>query len=127
MSDKERLLLKRELTGDQYKASSYYLAKTMTMIPFEILLTVLYVAISYFMIGFQANAAKFFIALGIMVMFMLTSETIGQMVGILCRQVTTSVLVLTIVLLLLLSFSGFLTAELKSYLVWLQKVRGLVV
>lgn len=47
-----------------------------------------------------------------------------MLVGIVCRQVTTSVVVLTLVLLLLLSFSGFLTAETKVYFVWLQKVGG---
>ncbi len=45
----------------------------LSQVPFEILLTVLYVVISYFMIGFQADAAKFFIAMGVMIMFMLTS------------------------------------------------------
>lgn len=54
--DKERLLMRRELSSGQYRPTSYFLAKTLVTFPFEAVQGALFVAISYWMVGFQASA-----------------------------------------------------------------------
>lgn len=118
--DKERLLMRRELAGQQYNPSAYFLGKTAVTLPFELVQGVMYVLISYFMVGFQLDAGKLFMQIAIYVVFLWTSETIGLLVGIISRTATTSVVLLTLVMLLLLSFSGFLTVEVKPYFRWVK-------
>lgn len=66
----------------------------------------------------RVRAGKFFLQMAVYIIFLMTSESIGLLVSILARTATNSVVLLTLVLLLLLSFSGFLTAQVKPYFKW---------
>jgi ABC-2 type transporter len=65
-----------------YRVSSFFVAKTLTTAPVEFVQTLFFSVIVYFMTGYQAKASKFFIYLSVMVMFVLTSETVGHLCAI---------------------------------------------
>jgi ATP-binding cassette, subfamily G (WHITE), member 2 len=60
-----------------YRLSAFFAAKTLSTFPFEVFQTILFAVVTYFMIGFQSAASKFYIFTSALVMFMLVSETIG--------------------------------------------------
>jgi len=119
--DKERLLLKRELQQRQYNVTSFYIARQLVTVPFECLQTVVFVAVMYFFVGFQAEASKFFLFILILIMFQLVSEGLGLLCAILTRQATYAIITLTFLLLLLLSFSGFLISKIPPYFIPINK------
>lgn len=67
--DRERHILKRELKQGQYSVFAYYLARNAVLLPFEAAQCLLFTAIMYFMVGFQADAAKFFTFFIVLSMF----------------------------------------------------------
>lgn len=120
--DRERVLLRRELQQGMYGPLSWYLARTLTVTPFQIVQTMLYAVITFFAVGYWASAARFFVYWGAFCMFALVSETIGMLAALLTKNSTYAVLLLTFVLLLLLSFSGFIVSKVPVYFKWISKI-----
>lgn len=119
--DKERLLLKRELGQKLYSVSAYYVARYAVLVPFEVAQCLLFVSILYFFVGFHASPENFFVFFAILSMFQIISEGIGVCCAVVTRQATYGIILLTFVILLLLSFSGFLISKIPVYFVWVQK------
>jgi ABC-type multidrug transport system permease subunit len=74
----------------------------------ELVQVSVFAVVTYFMFGFQATATKFFVYWATLVVFALCSETLGYMAAIVTPDSKVGVAVLSIVLLLLISFSGYL-------------------
>lgn len=91
--DRERVLLRREIAQGMYGVTAWYTARTLTVTPFQIAQTTLYALVTFFMVGYWASAAKFFIYYAAYALFMLVSETIGMLAAILTRNSTYAVLV----------------------------------
>uniref|UniRef100_A0A7S0WUF3 ABC transporter domain-containing protein n=1 Tax=Chlamydomonas leiostraca TaxID=1034604 RepID=A0A7S0WUF3_9CHLO len=119
--DKDRVLLQRELSQRQYSLSAYYVARTACIIPLQAAQCLLFVAVSYFFAGFQRDAGKFFLFFAVLLMFQLISEGLGLVCAIVTRTATYAIIVLTFLLLLLLSFTGFLVTRIPVYFRWLNK------
>lgn len=65
----------------------------------------------YFFVGFQPSAHLFFIFWIVLSMFQLISEGLGLLCAVVATHATYAVIMLTFILLLLLSFSGFLMTK----------------
>ena len=120
--EKERVLLRRESGQAMYRIGSWYLAKSCVVIPIQTLQTILFGLVAYFMVGYKITLTNVLIYFAAYILFQITSETIGVM----CAAVTTTsiyaVLTLTLVLLVLLSFSGFLVSDIPVYFRWVSKI-----
>lgn len=90
---------------------AFFLAKTLVMIPMEVVQVTVFATVTYFMFGFQATAAKFLTYTATLIIFTLCSETLGYMAAIATPDSKVGVAVLSIVLLLLISFSGYLVSR----------------
>lgn len=119
--EKERHLLKRELGQGLYTVSSFYVARTVALVPFEVLQCAMFTGVMYFFAGFQTDPAKFFMFLAFLLTFQLISESVGFICAVITKQATYAIILLTFILLLLLSFSGFLVATIPIYFRWLNK------
>ncbi|KFM27641.1 ATP-binding cassette sub-family G member 2 [Auxenochlorella protothecoides] len=120
--DKDRLLLRRESQQGMYSIPAWFLARTLTVTPMQIAQTTLFCCISYWMIGYIGRPGSFFVYVLVYNLFQLVSETIGMLCAMLTKNSTYAILVLTFVLLILLSFSGFLVSSIPVYFKWVGKM-----
>jgi len=120
--DHERQLLRRETSTNMYRRSAFFLAKTLTTTPIEIVQVTVFAVMTYYMIGLQATASKFLIYWSTLIIFTLCSETIGYMAAIVTPDSKVGVAVLSIFLLLLISFSGYLVRTIPVYFAWIPKM-----
>lgn len=93
-----------------YSRTAFFLAKTLTTTPVEVAQVTLFAVMTYFMFGFQAVAHKFIIYWVTLIMFTLCSETLGYMAAIVTPDSKVGVAMLSILLVLLMSFSGYLVS-----------------
>ncbi len=77
---------------------------------------------AYWMVGYAASAPAVFVYLASFTLFQIVSESIGTMCAAATRSSTIAVLALTFILLILLSFSGFLVADVPVYFGWVSKI-----
>lgn len=120
--DRERVLLRREVGQGMYTVAAYFGANTVVNGPIQVLQVLLFSLIAFFGVGYTISASNFFIYFAAYAFFQITSESIGIMCAAVTKTATMAVLVLTFVLLILLSFSGFLVSSVPVYFKWVSKI-----
>ena len=75
----------KELGAGTYRLVSYFSAKTLVSVPFETVIAMIFSVIIYNMIGFQANAAKFFLFMVTLILVNLTSDMVGFICGVITK------------------------------------------
>ena len=75
--------------------------------------------ITYFMYGLQKDAAKFFIYFVTIALVQLTSESIGMLFAMMVASAELAIILLSIVFILLLALTGFLTSTTPVYYEWI--------
>ena len=78
------------------------------------------------MVGYAASFTHFLVFLAAYAMFQIVSESVGVMCSAGTKSSTAAVLALTFILLILLSFSGFLVSDVPVYFAWVGKISYLV-
>lgn len=120
--DNERLIIRVETSRNAYQLGPYFMAKTLTTWPMEIAFSLIFAVITYFMIGFQNDAEKFFIYFVTIVLFQLISESIGLLSAVGTPKAAYAVLLLSLIFLPLLSFTGLLVRDIPVYFDWIRKL-----
>lgn len=117
----ERALLRKERQDKMYGAASWLLAKTAITVPIEAVLCLAFSAISYFMIGYQRTPEKFFVFFVIMLLFQLAAESVGLLFAISNKSPVFAIVWLSLVLIVALSLTGFLTYSMPVYYDWIMQ------
>jgi ABC-type multidrug transport system ATPase subunit len=76
----EKNVLYKEYESKQYSISAYFIGKSLAEVPMYMIAPAIFGTIVYFMVGFQATAAKFFIFLLIIVLTALSSNSLGLII-----------------------------------------------
>lgn len=78
--------------------------------------------ITYFMFGFQNNAGKFFIFVLAVAGCQLIAESIGMLFAMMCATAELAIVLASIVFILLLALTGFLTFHTPVYYQWIEHI-----
>jgi ABC-type multidrug transport system permease subunit len=105
----ERQLSLKERASGAYGASPYYLAKATVDVATYLPGPVVFSCCVYFLVGFQATAAKFFVFTGVMCLTTMATCALALATSALCRTVAVSVVVLPLLLEASRLCSGFYT------------------
>lgn len=79
-------------------------------------------AIVYFMIGFQRDAGKFFVFSLAVALCLLVSEAVGTLFALVTKTAELAIILASLVFIVILSFTGFLTASVPVYYGWIQDI-----
>ena len=120
----EKDVLRRELSNGMYRFSSFYIAKGLTSLPFQLFFATIFTVGVYFSVGYQATALKFFAFFLIVILLMLISETMGTAAGAIHRSPPVGLILVSAICLLLMMYTGFIQTHTPVYFVWLKKVSG---
>ena len=116
----ERHLFFKERRDNFYSASAWVLAKTIVTFPVEGILCLAFSAITYFMMGLQQDANKFFIFFGVLLVFQLISEAVGLLFAVANKSPVYAIVWLSLILIVALSLAGFLTYSLPPWYSWIS-------
>lgn len=118
----EKSVFLREYSAGYYSLLPYYLSKTLMELPIQILSPVMFVAISYFLIGLQKSPNKLFAAALTCVMTALSGMAVGTVAGAAFGGIGMALAVLPLLLLPLLMFSGLIInmGSIPFYFRWIK-------
>lgn len=116
----EKVLMEKETKDKMYTHFSWLLAKSIVLAPVEAVLCLVFSCIMYFMAGYQENADKFFIFCVILFVFQLIGESVGMFFAAISSSASFAAVYLTLFLVVVLSLSGFLTAEMPVFYEWIE-------
>ncbi|CAL8464402.1 g3937 [Coccomyxa elongata] len=120
--NQERAVITKEVKSGQYRLSSFFLAKTLVSVPFETVIAIIFTVIIYHMIGFQAKADKYLIFMVTLILVNLISEMVGFIGGVVTKEVTIGLILISVVTYFCFAFSGFIVQPIPKYFVWLHKI-----
>lgn len=118
----EQKVLNRETADNTYPVWLFYVAKVFSIVPFELFFGVTSAAIMYFTIGYQADFGKFCIFSVTLFLVLLVSQGFGLMAAALTGDANGALIVVSLALIVLLSFTGFLTTNTPVYFSWVKHI-----
>lgn len=78
--------------------------------------------ITYFMFGYQHDAGKFFIFWLAVALTLLTAESLGMLMAMVTPSGDIAIVMASIVFILLLALTGFLTQDTPDYYRWIEHI-----
>ncbi|KAG8646917.1 hypothetical protein MANES_09G041900v8 [Manihot esculenta] len=77
----ERAMLNKERAADMYRLSAYFLARTTSDLPLDLILPVLFLVVVYFMAGLRMSAGPFFLSLLTVFLCIVAAQGLGLAIG----------------------------------------------
>ncbi|CAI9097538.1 OLC1v1033992C1 [Oldenlandia corymbosa var. corymbosa] len=77
----ERAMLSKERAADMYRLSAYFVARTTSDLPLDLLLPVLFLLVVYFMAGLRINAGSFFLTMLTVFLCIVAAQGFGLAIG----------------------------------------------
>ncbi|KAF7148893.1 hypothetical protein RHSIM_Rhsim03G0058600 [Rhododendron simsii] len=77
----ERAMLNKERAADMYRISAYFVARTSSDIPLDLLMPVLFLVVVYFMAGLRKSAGPFFLTMLTVFLCIVAAQGLGLAIG----------------------------------------------
>eukprot|EP00898_Chlorokybus_atmophyticus_P003217 jgi/Chlat1/3897/Chrsp26S04180 len=115
----ERAILLKERGSGMYRLSAYFLGRSFSDAPMELLLPTVFICISYWMVGLRASVDFLWMLLTILVTVM-TAVSFGLWMGATFKDVKQATTVSSVITLTLLLVGGFYVRQVPAWLEWLK-------
>jgi ABC-type multidrug transport system ATPase subunit/ABC-type multidrug transport system permease subunit len=111
----------RERGAKTYHVSSYYLAKICAEVPHSLVFPIIFSCISYWMVGLNPGADRFFIHILIMIVVIFAAQSFGQLISAIAPRPEIALAITPVITTLLMLFGGFYmnVNNIPPYVIWI--------
>jgi len=115
-------MFQREHKAQMYSPSAFFLARSISDIPFQLLLPTIFVSIVYYFIGLNPPADRFFGFLGTILLTANAAFSLGYAISAVAPTVGVALAIAPLIMMPLLIFGGFFvnTDSIPKYFIWLE-------
>jgi len=114
----ENAVIVRERASGSYRLSAYFLAKTTSDAPVRLVLPLIYMIISYWMIGISTSFVTFVASIGCALLSVVAGEAFGLLVGAAIEDLQKAITFMTVSMLFLMLLGGFFVENVPDFLQW---------
>jgi ATP-binding cassette subfamily G (WHITE) protein 1 len=120
----EKLVFVREYRAGYYGLFAYFITKLAVELPFYIFYPFLTTVVSYFLVGYQTTAGKFFIVAFINVLSANTGLALGLLTSCIFNNLAVALGIVPLIILPLMIFSGLFVngGSLPVYFAWIKYI-----
>ncbi|XP_008452359.3 ABC transporter G family member 9 [Cucumis melo] len=119
---KERMILEKERSSGMYRLSSYFISRTTTDLPMELILPTVFIVIIYAMAGLKRTVANFFATLFSLLLSVLVAQGFGLAMGALVLDQTSATTFASVIMLCFLLTSGYFVQHVPKFIAWTKYI-----
>ncbi|KAG6577381.1 ABC transporter G family member 9, partial [Cucurbita argyrosperma subsp. sororia] len=119
---RERMILEKERSSGMYRLSSYFISRTISDLPMELILPTVFIVIIYGMAGLKRTAMSFFSTLFYQLLSVLVSQGFGLAVGALVLDQTSATTLGSVIMLCFLLTSGYFVQHVPGFIAWTKYI-----
>ncbi|KAJ3702418.1 hypothetical protein LUZ61_006123 [Rhynchospora tenuis] len=116
----ERAMLNKERAVDMYKLSAYFMARTTSDLPLDLLLPVIFLVIVYFMAGLKETATAFFLTMLIVFLCIVAAQGLGLAIGASLLDIKKATTLASVTVMTFMLAGGFFVKRVPSFISWLR-------
>ncbi|MCL7039664.1 hypothetical protein MKW94_010744 [Papaver nudicaule] len=118
----ERAMLNKERAVDMYRLSAYFIARTTSDLPLDLILPIFFLLIVYFMAGLRLSVAPFVLSLLIVFLSIIAAQGLGLAIGAMLMDVKKATTLASITAMTFMLAGGFFVKRVPVFISWIRYV-----
>ncbi|XP_075489931.1 ABC transporter G family member 22-like isoform X2 [Primulina tabacum] len=116
----ERAMLSKERAADMYRLSAYFVARTTSDLPLDLLLPVLFLLVVYFMAGLRMNVGSFFLTMMTVFLCIVAAQGLGLAIGATLWDLKRATTLASVTVMTFMLAGGFFVQNVPVFVSWLR-------
>ncbi|KAL4326104.1 hypothetical protein GQ457_11G008540 [Hibiscus cannabinus] len=116
----ERAMLNKERAADMYRLSAYFLARTTSDLPLDLILPVLFMLVVYFMAGLRLSAAPFFLTLLTVFLCIVAAQGLGLAIGATLMDLKRATTLASVSVMTFMLAGGYFVERVPVFISWIR-------
>ncbi|XP_039113859.1 ABC transporter G family member 22-like isoform X1 [Dioscorea cayenensis subsp. rotundata] len=118
----ERAMLNKERAVDMYKLSAYFMARTTSDLPLDLILPTLFLLIVYFMAGLRPSPAPFFLTMLAVFLNIIAAEGVGLAIGATLMDFKKGTTLASVTIMTFMLAGGLFVKRVPVFISWIRYV-----
>ncbi|KAK4777517.1 hypothetical protein SAY87_017704 [Trapa incisa] len=118
----ERAMLSKERATDMYRLSAYFLARTTSDLPLDLVLPVIFLLVVYFMAGLQLDAGCFSLSLLIVFLCIVAAQGLGLAIGATLMDLKRATTLASVTVMAFMLAGGYFVKKVPAFVSWVRYV-----
>ncbi|KAL6988166.1 ABC transporter G member 22 [Sarracenia purpurea var. burkii] len=116
----ERAMLNKERAADMYRLSAYFMARTTSDLPLDLLLPVLFLVVIYFMAGLRKSAGPFFLTVVSVFLCIVAAQGLGLAIGASLMDLKRATTLASVTVMTFMLAGGYFVKNVPIFISWLR-------
>ncbi|XP_059646546.1 ABC transporter G family member 22 isoform X2 [Cornus florida] len=116
----ERAMLNKERAADMYRLSAYFLARTTSDLPLDLILPVLFLLVVYFMAGLRMSAGPFFLSILTVFLCIIAAQGLGLAIGATLMDLKRATTLASVTVMTFMLAGGYFVKTVPVFISWLR-------
>ncbi|KAL6145418.1 hypothetical protein ACLB2K_056106 [Fragaria x ananassa] len=116
----ERAMLTKERAADMYRLSAYFVARTTSDLPLDLLLPVLFLVVVYFMAGLRLSAETFFLSMLTVFLCIVAAQGLGLAIGATLMDLKRATTLASVTVMTFMLAGGFFVKKVPVFISWIR-------
>ncbi|KMT11590.1 hypothetical protein BVRB_5g109050 [Beta vulgaris subsp. vulgaris] len=116
----ERAMLLKERAADMYRLSAYFLARTTSDLPLDLVLPVLFLLVVYFMAGLRLDAGTFFLTVLTVFLCIIAAQGLGLAIGASLMDIKKATTLGSVTVMTFMLAGGYFVKKVPIFISWIR-------
>ncbi|XP_062165850.1 ABC transporter G family member 22 isoform X1 [Alnus glutinosa] len=116
----ERAMLSKERAADMYRLSAYFVARTTSDLPLDLMLPVLFHLVVYFMAGLRRSAGPFFLSMLTVFLCIVAAQGLGLAIGATLMDLKRATTLASVTVMTFMLAGGFFVKKVPIFISWIR-------
>ncbi|XP_051114344.1 ABC transporter G family member 22-like [Andrographis paniculata] len=116
----ERAMLNKERAADMYRLSAYFMARTTSDLPLDLILPVIFLLVVYFMAGLRMDTAAFFLTISIVFLCIIAAQGLGLVIGATLMDLKKATTLASVTVMTFMLAGGYFVKDVPVFISWLR-------